>query len=233
MTGPMSTGTCNLCGKDFAKNVIYRHLKKCLQEQAAASPGGKTQTTFWINVWGRYQPEYWLHLEVPVSAKLLNLDQFLRDTWLECCGHLSAFTIDEQRYEVSVDPEFDYWGEIPKNMNRRMGSVLQPEMAFGYEYDYGTTTELSGKVIAEQESTLKGKGVRGLARNLPPEVACGVCGKHAVYTCSFCNYEPSGWLCKDCAETHKCGDEGFLSIVNSPRVGQCAYGAEFFEATDV
>ena len=32
MMGPMSTEICNLCGKNFAKNAISRHLKKCLQE---------------------------------------------------------------------------------------------------------------------------------------------------------------------------------------------------------
>ena len=82
MTGPISTGTCNLCRKEFPKNVMSRHLKKCLcaaptRQVQAASPGGKTQKTFWINVWGNYLPEYWLHLEVPASAKLADLDQFL------------------------------------------------------------------------------------------------------------------------------------------------------------
>lgn len=229
MTGPMSTGTCNLCGKGFAKNIMSRHLKKCLQEQAA-SPGGKTQKTFWINVWGTYLPDYWLHLEMPASAKLADLDQFLRDIWLECCGHLSAFSINEQRYEVSVDPDYDYWGERPKNMKSRFYTVLKPGLKFDHEYDFGTTTELSLKVVAEQERAGQSKEIRVLARNNPPDIRCFKCDKPATQVCSQCIYEgPKAWLCEQHAERHKCGEDMFLPVVNSPRVGQCGYtgGADF------
>jgi hypothetical protein len=30
---------------------------------------------------------YWMHLEVAAGTTLTILDRFLRDTWLECCGH--------------------------------------------------------------------------------------------------------------------------------------------------
>ena len=43
---------------------------------------------------------HWLHLEAPASVQLQLLDDFLRDLWLECCGHLSCFTIDGVRYEA-------------------------------------------------------------------------------------------------------------------------------------
>ena len=36
---------------------------------------------------------YWMHLEATSSTTLATLDRFLWDTWLKCCGHLSAFTI--------------------------------------------------------------------------------------------------------------------------------------------
>jgi len=224
MTGPMSTGKCELCGKEFAKNAISRHLKKCLQAQAAASPERKKQKAFWINVWGTYAPDYWLHLEVPASAKLVNLDQFLRDIWLECCGHLSAFTIGAQRYEVSVDPDYDYWGEKPKNMSARLYTVLQAGLEFAHEYDFGTTTDLSLKVVAEQAMARQSKEIRILARNNPPDIHCFKCDKSATLVCSQCIYEgPQAWLCKQHARKHKCGEEMFLPVVNSPRVGQCGY----------
>ncbi|MDP2995818.1 MAG: hypothetical protein Q8N46_11935 [Anaerolineales bacterium] len=240
MTGPISTGTCNLCGKDFAKNAITRHLKKCLQEQAAASTGGKTQKTFWINVWGTYLPDYWLHLEVPASAKLADLDQFLRDIWLECCGHLSAFAIGDTRYELDtgmVDAMWkDFFGpsQPPKSMNARLYTVLKPGLKFDHEYDFGTTTELSLTVVAEQERADQSKEIRVLARNNPPDIHCAKCGKPATRVCSQCIYEgPKAWLCEQHAERHKCGEDMFLPVVNSPRVGQCGYtggadlGAEF------
>src|SRR5207302_5259625 len=47
---------------------------------------------------GRDLPMYWMHLEMPVDATLADLDDFLRDTWLECCGHLSAIRIGNTSY---------------------------------------------------------------------------------------------------------------------------------------
>lgn len=230
MTSQPSIGTCNLCGKDFAKNVISRHLKKCLQEQAPPSPGGKTQKTFWINVWGKDLPEYWLHLEVPASAKLADLDQFLREIWLECCGHLSAFTIGGVPYEMDtgmVDAMWkDFFGpsQPPQSMNVRLYTILKPALKFEHEYDFGTTTELAGKVVAEGERPSQSKGIRILARNQPPAIPCSECGKPATLVCSQCIYEgPKAWLCKKCSRKHKCGEDAFLPVVNSPRVGQCGY----------
>jgi len=34
-------------------------------------------------------------MQVKDNAALSDLDSFLRDIWLECCGHLSAFEIGE------------------------------------------------------------------------------------------------------------------------------------------
>jgi hypothetical protein len=52
-----------------------------------------------------------MHLEIPASEPLETLDYFLRDTWLECCGHLSAFKIGDTEY--SSEPEDFYFGEAP------------------------------------------------------------------------------------------------------------------------
>jgi hypothetical protein len=40
-----------------------------------------------------------MHIEVPASEPLVTLDNFLRDVWVECCDHLSAFRIDGELYE--------------------------------------------------------------------------------------------------------------------------------------
>jgi hypothetical protein len=58
-------------------------------------------TTFHLLVEGRYIKDYWLRLEVPAATSLQNLDRFLRGIWLECCGHMSAFTIQGACYSVS------------------------------------------------------------------------------------------------------------------------------------
>jgi len=51
---------------------------------------------------GRDLPTYWMHLEVTASTTLATLDQFLRNTWPECCGYLSAFEIGGVRYTVDA-----------------------------------------------------------------------------------------------------------------------------------
>jgi hypothetical protein len=54
-----------------------------------------------IGIDDRYAPgDYWLHLEAPITATLRALDGYLRDLWLECCGHLSIFEIDGRTYAI-------------------------------------------------------------------------------------------------------------------------------------
>lgn len=217
-----SNGKCNICGGIFDKSAMTKHLAACRQKNDApdgASAGRPSRATaFHLLVEGRYLPEYWMHLEVPVRASLEVLDGFLRDAWLECCGHLSAFTIESISY--SAEPT----GELgDEDMDIPLSEVLRPGLKFYHEYDFGSTTYLVLKVVSEEESKLKGKGVRVLARNEPPTIPCVKCGQPAVQVCGQCLYEGSGWLCKACARQHECGEEMLLPVVNSPRVGVCGY----------
>jgi len=148
-------------------------------------------------------------LKVASNAKLEVLDQFLRDIWLECCGHLSAF-----RYEGT---------ELA--MRRELKDMLRPGMELLHEYDFGTTTELLVKVVGRYEGPMeKNKPVEILSRNEAPEIPCDECGKAlAVEICTECQWEGGGWLCQPCAESHECSEEMFLPVVNSPRTGVCGY----------
>jgi hypothetical protein len=223
-----SLGTCALCGATFSKQAMTRHLKGCLAA-AAAPPRAKPQTTFHLLVEGAGRPMYWLHLDLPASATLTTLDGFLRDVWVECCGHLSAFSIDGVSYEMDTGGVDGMWLDLfgsaqpTKSMNVSASAVLRPGLKFGYEYDFGTTTALTLKVIAEQERVRKGKAVQILARNLPPLIPCVECGEPATLVCSYCSDDESGWVCETHAVEHPCGEEGFLPVVNSPRVGMCGY----------
>ena len=230
MTRITSTGQCALCGEAFSKQAMTRHLTKC---QAEHSPGkGKPRKTFRLLVEGRGLPEYWMHLEMPAEAALMTLDAFLRRIWLECCGHLSAFTIEDVSYELDTGGIDGMWteifgrGEPPRSMKVRLASVLQPGLKFYHEYDFGTTTELALKVVAEQESLFKGRSVRMLARNAPPPIPCAKCGQPATEVCVECMYSEKGWLCEAHAEKHRHQDM-FLPVVNSPRVGMCGYTGPF------
>jgi hypothetical protein len=118
-----------------------------------------------------------------------------------------------------------------QDMDGEMAEVLNEGTEFTHEYDFGTTTELSLRVV-ERDDHHCGWGVtadygdmpiRLLARNEMPDIRCGVCGDDATGVCTVHTYEREGWLCDGCQADHECEQEVFLPVVNSPRVGMCAY----------
>lgn len=102
-----SVGRCGLCGSTVEKSRMTRHIGACLRKAGLVSDSEGIKT-FHIVVEGDDRPQYWMHLQVPGEAILQDLDSFLRDIWLECCGHLSEFTIEGKRYS----PEPEDFGDI-------------------------------------------------------------------------------------------------------------------------
>lgn len=234
-----SVGKCSFCGGTFSKAVMTNHLKSCEQRKKIStkpSYGRKSKQrdkrVFHLVVEGTYQPEYWMHLDVPADVKLRELDDFLRETWVECCGHLSAFTINNIQYEQDTGGVDAMWPVIfgrrapPRSMNIRAGSVLRSGLKFNYQYDFGTTTHLTLRVVSEREEYIRDRSIQILARNEPPPIICELCGKPATQVCSQCIDEDGGWLCDKCAQEHECGEDMLLPVVNSPRVGMCGYTGE-------
>jgi hypothetical protein len=338
-----SSGICNFCQSEFDKSKMTQHLKYCKQRSAINkdenTAGTQKISFFHIVVEGRYLPMYWMHLEMPVSGTLYDLDSFLRAVWLECCGHLSAFKIgkvsyssqeedmlwgfadptaseatdvedtgeDEEEPDItelsqaeiqSLSPvdvamrlsellqqEFqadiadlsptEFQAKFTELMATRMGNTITPDMQaqlsnmsiliqpllvdfanddyehdmdvelsevlkvgqkFSYEYDFGSTTELALKVVAEREGIVSNDGdedklefgddnaINIMARNNPPQISCRECGKPATEIAAGYYYVEDGALCDACAKTNlKEYEEMFLPIVNSPRVGVCGY----------
>ncbi len=228
MTRETSKGICTFCHTEYSKSGMNRHLETCKQRatiEAAREelPKGHTTPHFHVQVEGRYLPMYWMHLDIPASATLETLDQFLRDIWLECCGHLSAFEIEGVRYTTSTEMYDAGWGRPKKTLRTHLDQVLHPGQRCSYEYDFGSTTELIIKVISEHETHEEKEPVQVLARNTVPWLSCDECGKPATSRCSECRYEGKGYLCDTCASEHSCGEEMLLPVVNSPRAGVCGY----------
>lgn len=226
MTKHVSNGKCSFCNETFSKTAMTKHLRLCEQRKVSSETSVENQKLqktkcFHLLVEGRELPRYWIHLSAPAKATLADLDNFLRHIWLECCGHLSAFTIERIRYTASPMREYDERG-----MKIVLGDILSPGMKFYHEYDFGTTTELTLKVVSEMECEVKGKSIQLIARNEPPSISCESCGKIATQVCAQCIYEGEGWLCDDCTSRHKCDEDMFLPVVNSPRVGKCGYTGE-------
>jgi len=341
-------GECSFCKSQVEKKKMSQHLKSCKQRLEAMAaekqnnigtgkPGRKKKaepvTLFHIMAEGRYNPQYGMHIEMPASDELVDLDHFLRAIWVECCGHLSSFRIGEVDYsdergdyfdfdfiagegnegqvEVEEEEEEEEGGEIdlgevlkefppelmellspqflaefvklrdaneaarllraelkrlpkesalfPRNrenqeefqkqldvyrrhsalkqalnlmitmledrsMYQPLEKLLKVGQVFTYEYDFGSTTHLKLKVIAKREGVITSKQdhLQVLARNLPPEIKCKVCGKPATKVVSgYYNAEESGY-CNKCARKSE-EYEDMLPVVNSPRIGVCGY----------
>lgn len=214
---PTSMGKCFLCNGVFAKAAMTRHLAACRQ---AAATGKKMTPAFHLVVEGGYRGAYWLHVAVPVDATLAKVDSFLRHAWLECCGHMSMFLIDGAQYVSGGAADLD-----ARSMNFAVSRLMDVGSQFRYEYDFGSTTELRMKVVGIRQMEVVRGAVSLLAQNDAPQIACDQCGEGSVatQTCSNCIWEGGGWLCGKCSRTHGCGEEMMLPVVNSPRVGVCAY----------
>ncbi len=225
MNRKSSRGKCFLCNGTYAKGGMSRHLKTCITKNAASketvenkAKTAKTKDCLHVQVKGRYLPQYWMHLEMPIATTFTELDFFLRSIWLECCGHLGAFNIRGQSYTVAPGSDFS-----DKSMNVSLARVVNIGEQFSYEYDFGSTTELTLSLVEKTKKSFLDKKIAVLARNDKPEYQCDYCGKIAVEICSECIYVDAGWLCEECVEEHECSKEILLPVVNSPRVGVCAY----------
>ena len=231
-----SKGKCKFCSELFSGSTIVRHLTSCglrklslekeIDNLNSKKPTRKNSKIFGLKAWASYNPSYWLCLEANGDHLLSNIDQFLRDLWLECCGHLSAFTINKERYESGGEMGFDS-DESEHGMGIALSKVLSPELEFHYEYDYGSTTDLDLKVVWEREGNLKKKEVSILARNETVVFKCVSCGETAEVICAECDCEKESSYCRKCGAKHECGEDMLLPVVNSPRMGVCGYvGAE-------
>ena len=214
------TGECFICRASVPKAQAARHVKACLKARPPES--GQRVKALHLRVEGRRNPEYWMHVEIASAWTLYALDGFLRQTWLECCNHLSCFTIGGQRY--AYQPYHDsFSGRREKSMEAKLYKAVQPGVEATHEYDYGSTTDLVLRMFGTHEAALADAGVRILARNAPQDVRCVECKKQATIV-------EAGWnglnldrcFCETCAASKV--EEGMrLPIVNSPRVGVCGY----------
>jgi hypothetical protein len=212
-------GLCAYCKTEIPKfkSSIVKHLSQC---DARKSPkNGKTAAGLLLLLEGAYAPDYWLVIKVEPETTLRKIDDFIKAIWVECCGHMSAFSYGGDRY-----------GENEIAMSRTAGSVFEDGVYVKYEYDFGTPTVVSLTSIGEIEDT-DGRDILVLFRNKEIEAKCSYCGKKAVEICPFCIYDEKGLLCKSCLKTHKCvkteGEEAMLPLVNSPRAGECGYTGPF------
>ena len=207
----ISKGICRSCSKEFSEKEIKKHLVEYVENSKVIVKAFLLKAS---------ADPFWVYFSVSVNKKLIDIDGFLRNLWLECCGHLSLFKIGKATY-MSDDSELE---SNEKSMNIGVDKILKPRIKMHYEYDFGTTTELELEVI----STIKtdSNKINILARNNIPDFRCGICNAKAEEVCVQCIWDGKGFVCKKCSKQHKCVEPSFLPILNSPRIGMCGFTGE-------
>jgi hypothetical protein len=168
------------------------------------------------------------------------LPQPLRPVLSSLALSLQKGTLLQDLQEMAEEEE-----EEDVDMDAELGDVLSVGTKFSYMYDFGSTSTLSLRVIAEREGVLpavrreedEGEADEGneegqededeivvLARNEPPSLVCHLCGQPATYVPSRSEYDSltAQALCTTHARESENAEE-LLPLVNSPRTGICAY----------
>ena len=213
-----SRGSCAFCQTSLTRAGLAKHLANCAARQQAIIHADQHQGNMFplyhLQVQDAWSGDFWLHLEVNGTAALLDLDAYLRAIWLECCGHLSQFSIGG-------------WDGDEISKKRKISQVFPAGVVVTHIYDFGTSSETLIKAVGTRTGRPLSKyPIFLMARNNPPEEVCMECQQRASVVCLECVYdlETSGFLCSTHAKDHPHDAYGDpMPLVNSPRVGMCGY----------
>ena len=227
-----SKGRCGYCGREMTCSGLGRHLRSCPERRKSIEQAnGRHRSNgllYHLQVRDGYGLGYWLHLEMDGSATMFDLDHYLRHIWLECCGHMSAFMIEGVQYLDTLGESFGF--EESESLGTQADQLFTPGLLFAHEYDFGTTTELSIRVLDQRGGKPTTEhDIALMARNAPVRVPCEQCGEPAQLICLDCCYEGveygAGYVCRNHAGFHATHDDygGMMGMYNSPRSGVCGY----------
>ena len=209
-----SRGACRGCGYVGTRAEMSGHQATCV---VRLPHGGKAREVFRLHVEGG--GPYWLELDVAQNATLDDLDSFLRAIWLDCCGHLSEFSIGPQTDYENFDP----LAQMEATEDAPLGPLLTVGESFGYTYDMGSSTDLKLHVEGKEQVYDFGDPVHFLARNFAPGLKCSKCDAPARWVHSWEYDEATGESVLYCGRHGKSTRDEQLPVVNSPRMGVCAY----------
>lgn len=222
-------GFCKYCGNEYTRSGMLKHLGNCKKRATRLEQeNGETGCGYFqLLIRSKYRSAYWLIVEMKETAALQDLDQFIRDIWVECCGHLSEFEIDDQKYE-SCPNMGSFWGTPPKDLKDQVKKLFRNGQVITYKYDFGSTTTLLIEVQGYRLGDGKAEKITILSRNNPPEILCSQCGeKQAKWVDVEGYYDGTPYWCEECMDERnqewEDEDAFILPICNSPRMGTCGY----------
>ena len=218
MAQPKQTrGACTFCNRKMTGNGMAKHLSACPKRKETLEErdqqARKKENIYHLKIQDSWLKDFWLHLEMRGSATLKDLDSYLRTIWLECCGHLSQFSVGGPRGE-----------EIA--MDTKASDLFQPGLDLTHIYDFGDSSETQIKVITVREGKpLSDHPIYLMARNELPEVETCACGKPGAWLCMDCGDDEDevALLCTLHAKDKEHKDHTLIPIINSPRTGRCGY----------
>ncbi|MDO8871913.1 MAG: DUF6398 domain-containing protein [Methanoregula sp.] len=214
-----SLGTCFICNEKIKGALFEEHLESCLQKTGWPQSG---EPGLLIRVMGTNNRRYWLMVLAGPETTLSDLDRLIRGVWVECCGHLSAFSIGNTSFNSDGEGE---------GMNVYIRDVLVAGDTCSYRYDFGSSTRLSVIALRPVKMFPLIDGLVLLGQNCRVHRKCSACGTEATMCCQEpwdeeeldekqCNKKPL-YFCDACAETSSYDSEWMERIGNSPRNGVC------------
>lgn len=137
-------GKCYYCGKELTERTIKRHMKNCpemkktIEDEIQNAKDVRDQ--FLISIKDKKNPgKYCIYMSIDANLQLEHFDKFIRDIWVECCSHSSAFYINKKEYGSKSDGQY--------KMNFHLKDILSVNQKFEYKYDFDSTTCLVLEVV--------------------------------------------------------------------------------------
>ena len=133
---------------------------------------------------------------MPKNVTLRDIDELLRETWLECCWHLSSFDSGGTRF-VSDGFDTSLFDYDHASFDHRAAWAIPQGREAEYQYDMGDTTYLTIRVEPAPEQAQAWLARHDIdagdpsLRNLMPEL-CDNCGQEASH------FRPAEVLCTGC-----------------------------------
>ena len=148
-----SPGWCHLCRNIIRANDAKAHVETCIMDTVqskyiaqAVEERYARSCPIMIGVRSE-QLRHWMMLVVQPTTSLRQLDRFLRNRWLECCGHMSHFEISDVQYSACLPgpgdpPMFDTDLVEPDELHMvyTVEETITAGLQFHHEFDYGDTT---------------------------------------------------------------------------------------------
>ena len=189
---------CLGCRKTLNTKAARNHLKSCIAK-AEIPPGRTPKPMLLVSATAGYdntKTVYVLYTLMPKNVTLRDIDELLRETWLECCWHLSSFDSGGTRF-VSDGFDTGLSGYQDLSFDHRAAWAIPPDSEAEYQYDMGSTTCLTVRAQPAPEQAQAWLAQHDIdpgspvLQNLMPEL-CDSCGQEASH------FRPAEVLCTGC-----------------------------------